>query len=35
MNNGLVEAIAALEKERGIDQQILYDAIEDHEKGVP
>ena len=29
MNNGLVEAIAALEKERGIDQQILYDAIEE------
>jgi len=27
MNNGLVEAISAIEKERGIDEDILYEAI--------
>jgi N utilization substance protein A len=27
MSNGLVEAISAIEKERGIDEEILYEAI--------
>lgn len=29
MDNGLIEAIEAIEKERGIDQEILYEAIEE------
>ena len=34
MNNGLVEAISAIEKERGIDEEILYEAIHEALKSV-